>query len=48
MINTVMTNNVSPKNVVSPKNGEKAMYRATDHLIIKDKTTGKVVLNKRG
>lgn len=30
------------------KNMEKAMFRVSDHLVIKDAETGKVIINKRG
>lgn len=29
-------------------NVEKAMYRVVDHVVIKDKKTGKQLLNRRG
>jgi hypothetical protein len=48
MINTGMSEDDKTKKVESPKNGDKAMFRATGHLIIKDKETNKVIVNKRG
>lgn len=48
MINKGMSKDKTEKQDVLPKNGEKAMFRANDHLVIKDKKSGKVIINKRG
>lgn len=33
---------------VVDKNVEKAMFRVSEHLVIKDLDTGKAIINKRG
>lgn len=37
-----------PQKATPDKKHEKAIYRVMDHLVIKDKKSGSVLINKRG
>jgi hypothetical protein len=42
------TSNSNTEKKDKKENVEKAMFRVVDHVVIKDKTTGKQLINKRG